>query len=350
MRKPIHALLCTCLVTGCAQEHIVDRINILQSMGVDMDGETIKLSASFPKYIKGAGNQSPITAESNVMYGIFTALTAKSTQPVQMGQMRTLVISEQFARKASTSLAEVINREIIKSSNATIIMTKQSANTIIALSSKKEPYYLSELIEQNMLHGKTPRTNYHTYVNQYYGEGQDVYLPVINEQDGVLSMNGVAVYKGDQIKLWLNSDEGLYLKLLKDKTLTGEYDFTAGPKAMYSLVILHGKSKISLRQNKRVRISLKLSVQLREIPENATLQKQAGMNRVRKEVEAELTKQIKLTLTRLQKSGADPVGFGEQYRRRHKSFNEGEFYAKIYPKLDFDVATKIIILNSGVGS
>ncbi|REE88965.1 Ger(x)C family germination protein [Paenibacillus taihuensis] len=349
MRKPLLAIFCCSLLTGCSQDHIVDRINILQSMGVDMDGETVKMSASYPKYIKGAGEQSPITAESNVMYGVFTALTAKSTQPVEIGQLRTLVISESFAQRAIPDLADIINREIIKSSNTTIVITKQTASSIIAKSSKEQPYYLSELIEQNIFHGNTPRTNYHSFVNQYYGEGQDVYLPVINEAEGLLHMDGVAVFKGDELKLWLDSDEGLYLKLLKDKKLNGEYDFKTGPKAMYSFVILRGKSRIDSSHRNKTRISLQLSIQIREIPEKLSLEKEADLNAVRKQIEEQLNSAVKSLLIRLQKNKTDPVGLGEQYRRSHRSFSEDEFYGKIYPRMDFEVKTNIIILHSGVG-
>src|SRR4051812_43849200 len=127
MKGHILALFCCCcLLSGCGQERLVNRINIIQSMGVDIEGETIKMSASYPTYIKAAQQQSvsPITAKSKTMYGIFTALTAKSSQPVELGQMRTLVISEKYARKAISELADIINRQIIKSSNANIVITR----------------------------------------------------------------------------------------------------------------------------------------------------------------------------------------------------------------------------------
>lgn len=349
MRVLILLFLCCSLMSGCAQEHIVDRINILQSMGVDLEGETIKVSASYPKYIHGAGEQSPINGDSNVMFGVFTDLTSKSSQPVEIGQMRTLVLSEQFANKSMAELANIINREIIKSSNATIVITRQSAHSIIDRSSKEPPYYLSELIEQNMFHGNTPRTNYHSFVNQYYREGQDVYLPVINEDQGVLKMDGIAVFKGDGLKLWLNRDEGLYLKLLKDKTRRSEYDFKTSAKAMYSLIILHGKSKVDLRQNKKAKVSLQLSVQLRETPKNLNLQRKHDLEEARKQLEVRFTSEITAMLLRLQKNGVDPLGLGEQYRRQHRSFNEKQFYGEIYPNLNFEVESKISILHSGVG-
>ncbi|WP_091182476.1 hypothetical protein [Paenibacillus catalpae] len=172
--------------------------------------------------------------------------------------MRTLVISEKFASESIAELANIINRESIKSSNAHIVITKQKASQIISETLKSPPFYLSELIENNMYHGNTPVANYHSFVNQYYGGGQDVYLPVINMDHGKLHMDGVAVYKGNELKLWLTNQEGLYLKFLRDKSLTGEYDFKTSSEDMYSFLILHGKKKLSIAQNGKTSINLKL--------------------------------------------------------------------------------------------
>ncbi|CAM4226835.1 Ger(x)C family germination protein [Paenibacillus endophyticus] len=351
MKGQILALFCCCLLSGCAQARTVDRINIIQSMGVDLEGETMKMTASYPTYIKASQQQAeiPITAESKIMYGIFTALTTKSSQPVELGQMRTLVISEKFARNSISELADIINREFIKSSNATIVVTQQHAGSIISETSKKPPFFLSELIEQNMNHGNTPMTNYHSFVNQYYGEGQDVYLPVINKDQGLLQMDGVVVFKGDEIKLWLTGEEGLYLKFLKDKALTGTYDFMTGPKDMYSFFILRGKTDIAIAQTGKTTISLKLYIALREIPKKINIQKKDELQAVRKQIEDKLSLGIKTMLIRLQKNNADPIGFGERYRWKQRSFSENKFYKEIYPNLDFEVKTKLIILHSGVG-
>ncbi|RAP75785.1 Ger(x)C family spore germination protein [Paenibacillus montanisoli] len=351
MKRSILALFFCFLVSGCVQERIIDRINIIQSLGVDIEGETYKLSASIPSYIKASPKQSEssITAESNIMYGVFTALTTKSSHPVELGQMRTMVISDKFAREAIPELADLINREFIKSSNATIVITKQSANSIISETSNKPPYYLSELIEQNMQHGNTPATNYHSFVNQYYGEGQDVYLPVLNQDQGILHMDGVCVFKGDDLKLWLTGEEGLYVKFLNDKSLTGEYDFKTGPKEMYSFTILRGKSKIAISKNGKTTITLALSIALREIPNNMNIQNKDDLHEVKKQIENRLSTEIKTLLVRLQKNNVDPIGFGEQYRWQHRTFSENEFYEKTYPNLDFEVKTNILILNAGVG-
>ncbi|MCM3628349.1 Ger(x)C family spore germination protein [Paenibacillus glycanilyticus] len=351
MKSCILALFCCLLLGGCSQERIVNRINIIQSMGVDLEGDTYKISASFPNYIKATREQdvSPMTAESKVTYGIFTTLTSQSSQPIESGQMRTLVISEKFARETISELANIINRESIKSSNAHIVITRQKASQIISETVKTPPFYLSELIDNNMYHGNIPVANYHSFVNQYYGAGQDVYLPVINIDHGKLHMDGVAIYGGNELKLWLTQQEGLYLKILRDKSLTGEYDFKTSSKDMYSFVIMHGNKKLSIAQNGNTSISLEIYIALREIPERINIQNSQDLYELKKLIGEKLSSEMKAMLIRLQKNKVDPVGFGEQYSWHHRNFNEKDFYERIYPHLNFEVQTKIIILHSGVG-
>ncbi|WP_201008816.1 Ger(x)C family spore germination protein [Paenibacillus glycanilyticus] len=351
MRRHAVVLLCCCiLLSGCAQERVVDQINILQYMGVDLEDEKFKLNASYPEYIKASGGQSLVTTESNVIYGVYTALTSKSSQPVEMGQMRTLVLNENFAGKYIAEIADIINRQFTKSTRASIVLTDQSTYTIIAEASKKPPFFLSELIDQNMDHGNTPNTNYHTFINQYYGEGQDIYLPVIRVNKGLFQMDGVSVFRGDDLKLRLNANEGLYLKLLKDKKLAGEYDFIAGTHSMYSFIILHGKSKINVKEDGRqAAISLALSIQLRETPKQMNIQSQGDLNEMKKQIEEKLSSEITTLLIRLKQNRVDPIGFGEKYRRQHQAFKEKEYYEKIYPHLLFEVKTDVHILHAGVG-
>ncbi len=351
MKKHILVFFCCCLLSGCAQERIIDRINIIHSIGLDIEGETIKMSASFPTYKTSSRKESIslLTGEAQTIYGNFAVLAAKSLQPIEIGQTRTLVISEKFARKDVTELADIINRESIKSSNATIVITKQNAGSIISETIKKPSFFLSGLVEQNMAHGNSPRTNYHSFINQYYGEGQDVYLPVINNDQGLLHMDGIGVFKGDELKLWLTNKEGLYIKLLKDKALTGEYDFTTAQQDKYSLVILRGKRKMAIAQNGKAMISLKLTIELREFPKKVNILKKNDLHEVKKQIEEKFASEIKTMLVLLQKNNVDPIGFGDQYSEQRRKYSENEFYGKIYSNLDFEVKTEIIILHSGVG-
>ncbi|WP_167747203.1 Ger(x)C family spore germination protein [Cohnella luojiensis] len=343
----IPVLFFCCLLSSCAQERIIDQIRIIQAIGLDIEGENIKISASYPSY-KSASQKSLLTAESKSINENFTIITTESSQPVEIGQMRTLVLSEQYARKGISEIADIINQESLKSGNATIVISKQTASSIISETFKKPPYFLSELIEQNMHNGNTPKTNYHSFVNQYYGEGQDVYLPAIKKDKGLLHMVGIGVFKEDKLKLWLTNKEGLYIKLLKEKALTGTYEFTTGQKEKYSIIILSGKRKIAM-QNEKAAISLKLTVQLREFPTKINILQKEVIFGIKKKIEGKLASEIEAMLVQLQKNNVDTIGFGEQFRKQNRHYNQNEFDEKIYPKMVFDVNAEVIILHSGVG-
>ena len=172
---------------------------------------------------------------------------------------------------------------------------------------------------------------------------------MIAMDQGLLRLDGVGVFKGDELKLWLTYEEGLYLKLLADKALTGEYNFKVGPADMYSFHILRGKRKITIGRNGNVAIALQLSLEFWQMPNGMDVRNKQDLEQAKKQIETEFAAAIKTMLVRLQKNGVDPVGFGERSRRQDRRFNEQAFYGNAYPSLHFDVKPKITILHAGVG-
>jgi spore germination protein len=351
--KTCLSLLFLCfLLTGCAKTEIIDRIKIIQNIGFDIEGETYLGSASYPRYGKSS-NEEPLlllTAESQTMTGLLTSIKTQSQHPIKIDQMRTLVISEQLAKRGIAELASLLSRETMKSSNALVVITKQKTTTILSEALKYPPFYLSGLIEQNMDDGNTPVTNYHTLISQYYGEGQDTYLPAIMKNpNGLLRMDGVGVFKGDKIKLWLTNIEGLFLKLLTDKILSSSYEFTNEQKNKFSFDILSGKRKIYIVQNEKAVISLKLDIRLSEYPPEINILDTSDVDELKKQIQKHLTAEIKSVLDKLQKNAVDPIGLGDLYRSKQRKWSEKEFSDIIYPNLNFEVNLEIAIVQSGVG-
>jgi spore germination protein len=339
------------LLSGCIEEQIVDHLKLIQSIGFDIQGDTIKGSAAYLTYTKEQKN-APIfllTAQSQTEQGIYTSFTAQSEYLVEIGQTRTMVISEKYAKRGISEFAAVLARDPIISSNTIVIITTQTASEILSESIKHPAFYMDDLIKQNMNNGNTPLSNNHLLLNQYYEEGQDVYLPVLNKnQKGLLQMDGVGVFKGDKLQLLLTNKEGLYLKLLNDKKKLGTYEFTSEQNDKIFLRIIHGKSKISLEPNEKVAVSLKLTIKIPYYSEKINLKDKNDVTSLKKQIENKFTTEIKKMLEKLQNNDIDPVGLGDLYRSKQRKWSEKEFSNETYPNVKFEVNTKII-LQSGAG-
>lgn len=351
MKKYVPALLVSILISGCAKQEIIDRIKILQSVGYDIQGDTFKTSASYASYKKQARLRL-LTAEAQTFTGVWLPSNTKSDELVVFGQLRTMVISEKFARRSIQELADSLLRDPVISNTATVIIAKKEVSEIMSETLKNPPFYLSELIKQNMENGNTPSTNTHLMLDQYYGEGQDVYVPVLDrDENGVLRMDGAGVFKEDKLRLLLTDKEALFLKILKDKskTMTGSYEFTTKQKEPIYLKILHGKRNISPEQNDTAVISLKLNINLRELPKGKSSVDKRDLHEIKQQIEQHIAGEISALLKKFQMNDVDPIGFGEIYRSKDRNWNEREFKNKTYPNITFEVNPEIIISQSGVG-
>ncbi|TVY05582.1 Ger(x)C family spore germination protein [Paenibacillus cremeus] len=350
MKMVVSFLLASLLLSGCVKNEIIDRIKILQSLGIDIQGDTIKSSGSFASYEKNERSQL-LTAEAQSFNGAVNSLNAKSDELVVIGQLRTFVISEKYARKSIQELASNLLRGPLVSNRAYVIITKQEISSILSENVKMPPFYLSDLIKQNIENANTPLSNAHLLLDHYYGEGQDVYLPVLDkDESGVLHMDGVGIFKEDKLHLFLSDKEALFLKILKDtKTMTGSCEIMTKQKETINLKILHGKHNIMLEQKDTAVISLKLIIELKDLPKTKSSMDKSDLLELKQQIEHHFASEISALLKKFQMNAVDPIGFGEIYRSKDRNWNEREFKTKTYPNIKFEVKPEIIISQSGVG-
>jgi len=340
------------VLTGCAKLKVIDQIKIIQGLGYDIEGENIKGFALYPLY-KNTHSGKPLVllyGQSETIQGTITSFTTQSQHPIELAQTRIVVLGDAFAKKGISELVSVLVRDPLLGSNTKVILTNQTANQILTHSLKQPPYYLSNLVEQNMMDGNTPNSNFHYLLNQYYGKGQDVYLPIVNiDEKGLVTMDGTGICKGDKLQLKINSKEGLFLKLLTDRELTGRYEFTTEKKERTLLTFLYGKRKISIKDDK-VSISLTIHTQLQEYPASVNSLNPNEISRFKNQIENELQNKIIDLLKKFQANGVDPVGLGELFRGKQRDWAEDTFQKHTYPKIRFIVEPEVIFSQSGVGS
>jgi spore germination protein len=319
MKKFFTALFFCLLLSGCSEEKIIDRIKIIESIGYDTNGNTYKSSSSYAAFEKNL-RLHLFTAESQTFSGVWISLTAQSDDQVVLGQMRTIVISEKLARKGIQELVKGLLRDQFISNNSHVLITNGDANEILTENLQNPPFFLSDLVKQNMAKGNTPFTNTHLMLDQYYGEGQDVFLPVVNKnKNGSLHLDGVGVFKKNKLRLLLNKKEALFIKLLKDKsrTMTGYYELQTDQNETIHFKILQGKCTFSTPRKDKVIISLKLKTELRDLPITISAIEKSDFLDLKKKIEQHISKELSELLKKLQLNTVDPVGFGELYRNLH---------------------------------
>ncbi|MFD2613903.1 Ger(x)C family spore germination protein [Paenibacillus gansuensis] len=337
--------------SGCAKEQIINQVSLIQNIGIDTHKNAYKVTAAYATYGKET-RMHILNGTAHTINESLISLTQQSDYPVAIGQTNTIFIHEHLARSGISDLASTIVRDPLVSNLSTIVIAKPKASTILSASSKYSPDFLFNLIKNNMTNGNIPQTNSHSFLDQYFGEGQDVSLPIIKIQpDGTFHINGVGVFRKDKLALLLSNDESLALKLLMDKkkTMSAIYEFKSDRNEFISYKIVNAKRRINMTNN-QINISLKINADLRDYPKRFKIHNHyADIHKLRKIMESNLNDEVLALLHRLQKNKTDPVGFGKLARSNQRTWSEQAFMRSAYPKLTFIIKSEIHITQMGVG-
>ncbi|MBA2937406.1 Ger(x)C family spore germination protein [Paenibacillus sp. CGMCC 1.16610] len=351
MKMFIPAIMCCFLLSGCAEEQIIDRIKMIESIGYDSNGDTFKSSSAYADYEKNTRLRL-FTSESQTFSGVWISLTAQSDDQVVLGQMRTIVISDKLARNGIQELFKGLLRDQFISNNANVLISIGDANELLTKNLQNPPFFLADMVKQNMDKGSTPFTNTHLMLDQYYGEGQDLFLPVVNiDKDDMIHMDGVGVFEKDKLRLLLTKKEAFFLKLLKDKprTMMGYYEFLNDQNEKLHFKVIRGNCNFSLPAQDKVIVSLKLRTELRDIPITINAVDKSDFLDLKKQIEQHISEEINELLKKFQKNTVDPIGIGELFRSKGGTWNEQAFNTNSYANLKFEVNTEILITQTGVG-
>ncbi|WP_261133369.1 Ger(x)C family spore germination protein [Bacillus sp. Marseille-Q3570] len=352
MMKFLKILCVLLLIAGCSRNKIVEDLKLIESLGYDLEDDKIKGSASYHVHydVPAGAPVKLLTAESETANGIFTTFTQQVPHPVEIGKTRTILMGEPFAKEGIQDLIGTLVRNPIIASNAKMAISEQDAAEVLNLTMRLTPFYLSEVIEQNITYGNTPQMNLHTTLNQYFGTGQDVYLPVLTiDESEKIMVNGLGIFKGDKLAMRLQDRETFLFKIIKNKNISGTYEFISEQKEKISLKIMYGKRKIHLkntRQKPKVKITLDLFALIKDHPESLDLTKKEDVDKLSTLIEKELTIKIEKLLEEFKEEQVDPMGFGDLVRSEKRDWTQDRFNDQ-YPNLEFEIETKMNFLGSG---
>ncbi|WP_210609023.1 Ger(x)C family spore germination protein [Priestia flexa] len=350
-RKYIEVFLICLFIGGCSRTTIIDDVKIIQTLGYDLENNKIKGTASYPVYVKSMQESHPrklFTSESNTTTGVFTSFSNQTAHKIDMSQLGSVLVSENFAENGISDLIGNLNSDPNISSNSTLIISNKPASELLEESMDYPPYFLSSVLDQSMRNGNVPFSNLHTISYQYYSEGQDIYIPKMDiNEEGMIVSDGVGVFKGDKFALSLNNKESLMLKILVDKIgFNSTYEFTKSDNKslLIKIVSNHNNSVVEIN-NSKVTYNFKLNVYLKE--QASKLSGADINNKLTKEIETNIETELKNLLERLKNEEVDPVGVGELFRGVQRNWKKNAFYDRVYPNVKFNITANVNIVNTG---
>ncbi|MFC0189876.1 Ger(x)C family spore germination protein [Fictibacillus aquaticus] len=372
-RKIFISLLCLGLLTGCWDQAELPDYGFVQSIAIEYKKDRFKLTTQFYKpaaKIASSGGGSDVSflniaTEGDTVFEAIRDITTHLGRKATWGHMRFILIDEKTAKKVPLNeVLEFFYRDHEPRILTGIALTKGEAPKYL----KTKPHVentisqqLNEISKAAGEHsGKTYPATLFTLGKQMLSEVGIAYVPYIKEEktakDSVV-VAGLAVLKDGKLKKIFTPQETKYLMIGLNELKGAIIEVPCGKDAKdkaetFEVVTSSTNWKMHTSKNQIQydgKVEMKVSIgELRCSSALDSTQIEKLNNRVAAVIEMKLSQLLKKT----QKERLDVLGVGnELYRHKTKKWQSiKQDWDKLYPKVKFNVDTKVNIINSGIDS
>lgn len=327
-------------------------------MGFDI-GEDKQLigTALYPNYTKSKNvdDIQIITEKAVVPNLLYQELNKHTDTPVKLAKLRVLVLGKKYAESGIDNMVErlIITPEI--GTRAQLAISEQSAAHILKDFSKGDSLNLIDIIQHNITRQYLPEIDLHIFLNHYYDEGMDAFLPIITlDNRKKVRVKGIGIFKGDKLKLRLNEEKTMIFSVLKDRRVEGSLKMEVEHKDRKGIIIVRSFkstqkwSLVDSRQNQtELNLNLNLDWTVTQYPDWIQLSKEKDKELLRKLIVGEVKKKVEDLFITLKKNQVDPLGIGNIVRSQSRVWDKNEFY-EMYPSFPINVEVHLEIINAGL--
>nr|WP_281273416.1 Ger(x)C family spore germination protein [Cohnella lupini] len=351
--KTLYLVFTSLLLCSCNSEHIIDKLTMVLTASYDLNDNKIENNVLIGEYTEqDKTNIIFRKTTSNNNYEIITHLNTQMNKPIAYGQMRMILFGQAFARKGIGDVINILSRDAEISSHLQLAVSSDKPEDIMrATIETHDPLYLMRMIEQNYINENLPNVNLHTHVFNYYGQGQDIYIPTFKlTPNESVEIDGIALFKKDKDVHHLSIDECIWLKLLLQNAKSGTFAMTKEHNENILIHIDSSKNKMKLIQSNPqliIQDRLKINASIKNISEEIPIRKKQQLDELEKELEEYVRNNIEKLTKKLQSLKVDPVGFGRFTRSRDRKWNENEFYRQYDKQFTFNLDVEIKLNQIG---
>ncbi|WP_219836106.1 Ger(x)C family spore germination protein [Paenibacillus sp. R14(2021)] len=351
MRKWIAALLLCALLTGCGDKKTINKIMLVQSLGFDTAGNSIRGSVLTGNYNKrDEVNMAMLETETPSEFEVLTALNTQTRYPVEYGQLGAIVFGTPYAKLGIDKIMENLCRDTRISMHMQVAVADRTARELLQTARhSKDTYLIANLLEQNMKNGNLPKMNMHRALFSFYSRGRDLYLPLVAVKQGELQTTGLALFKKQKDVLHVGLSQALLLNMLLENASNGSYSAPVTiteSKGTTLLRIVKTKAAYKLVNPAAIAIDLRISARIKDVPKHADYQASNRITSFEQTVGGILEKEITKLLALCRQHGTDPIGLEEFALRHAKRSRTASPQGSGYPVVT-DVHVKLDILQTG---
>ncbi|MDP4164028.1 MAG: Ger(x)C family spore germination protein, partial [Bacillota bacterium] len=339
------------LLSGCIQQKSLEKQGLITAIGYDLDKGEIKGTSVIHRFDPMLQNSTDvITEKAKTSKGLRQEQNLQTSHKLVAGQLRIVVYSKELAKKGINQLVDTLNRDPTIGNMVYLTVCEGAASDLI-LNNKIDKSlnlgtFLFNLIKQNVDDEQLLSPTLHEFNHNYYDFGKDPVLPIFDLRNGQIVVSGVGLFQDDRLLDELEPQKLFYLKILAVPYKAGSVEIKFNPKTFSKYLLktagqrqtefykqlyitvdnIKTKKKIKLIDKKNLRFSVDVELESRilEMTEPIEVGNPAAIKLIEGEMGKAIKKEIERLLSRLQKVGTDPIGFGNEY----KTHLRGEKFTK----------------------
>ena len=355
-------LLNTLLLSGCADKEMkvpLEDIGMVSTIAFDyIDEEMMKLTVAIPQF-------SPEAKENTQIFSVTTDMISKGIVEIEMqsdkkivlNQLRVVLFNEKFAQSGRMQkMIKHFYRESSVGNKVLIAIVKEDGEEILKADYPDKPninLYINDLLQPSINTAFNPNTNIHDFIYTQTSTVHDSIVPIVHKKDGIIKMEEVAVFKGQEMLESIPHEEALIIQALQGRKnlapLALEFD-DGKEKLVLDLI----SNKVKMKSNKsmetpKLSITLKIEGTLVDYvgQRNNELQSLEQITKLEEDIDKHTSKQVEEFLNKLKELEVDPIGLAEEFRRHYHGKWDKEKTNEIISKLQVDVHVETSIISTG---
>lgn len=181
-------------------------------------------------------------------------------------------------------------------------------------------------------------------------DGITIAMPIVEKKKTQLEVDQIALFNKYKMLMELSSNESETFRLLTTGIYNGNLN-VRNKNGMYIINMEKGKSKYKLKgQNRSIKANytIKIKAIIEEKIDGLAIISKSEIAELRKQVEDKIDAEATDLLTKIKKQNLDPIGFGLRYMSRDSENRKMDLWDKNYPKLSFNIKTKVEIKGTGL--
>ncbi|SFB39039.1 spore germination protein [Cohnella sp. OV330] len=331
-RKGIGWLLALSLLSGCADQKILEKIGFARTIILEKaegQDKALKVTISIPKT-----NQTESIVYTDVARSFKQAkihFDMQNDRRIVLGQLRQVMFGASLARQGVWLPMESVFRDPAIGIRTHVIVAEGDIGRFVTrkyVQGGTMGEYIDNLLRSDPATRGQFDTNLHTFLRDYYDDGAEPVATIIGETVEGLKVKGIALFVRDRYVAKIQAEDAMFFSLLRSdaKNVSLFMDEVETPRGAGSISLANviGKRKIKIlsppdpnrKKPARIVVELKLKGSLMEYDDLLEMNNLASQPVLERAMGKYVADRCERLIREMQKPGADGIGIGSHVRDR----------------------------------